>query len=661
MPIPTQVYKYLDYKDFGGGYNTKDNDTDVADNELTGGQNIDFSPDKALATRKGHTLYGNFIGTTTGILGLVTHEPAGGTAEFLAVYDTGVYRYVAGVWTALTSVTMTTNKRADSAHFPLTGKTYITNGTDNVVKYTSSTSGDQSDSSFKKGTYIIHYKNRLLTSIDNVIWYTDLGVDTFSANNYLKTEGAVTGLQVLYDKWLTFTKKKVYVTQNFTFDGVAAGPESFLPLRTDFGAIYDRTIATVNNVCYFLGQDSQGKCAVYATDGLSVVNISNKISPDLDAVAPAQLVNACAVSYGRFYRLSITPTGQTTNTIELLYDTIDKRWLPPYTNHLGGFSCYANFETSGELNTYAGTQSNGMVYKLNQADYDEDIGQSNIQVPDVHSPIDAASGAVKRTAQSFQLSVSSPRTMYVTGVAVMLKKNTGTTTGLTVNIETDSSGKPSGTLANANLTGTISAFTDTSYVWKIVKFATPALLSASTTYHLVVKHTTEGAGNSQYYMGMKGTASTYALGIASAYTSSAWANIANTDASFLIFTESDIESYGDTKAFMLSPQGQKTRMNEMFITASATGNYNIQIGTNTGEYDGFDYIDYPIAQGGPIFGSTFVIGTSVLGGTNRSDNKIYFNSKRGRTFKFRFRKRFANEPFTIYGFRTKHEIEQRFS
>lgn len=658
MPIPEKVYKALDYKEFGG-YNTSLNDTDVVDKELTGGQNVDLVPDNSLATRKGHSLYGNFIGTTTGILGLVDHDPAGGSTELLAAYHTGIYRYVAGTWTALTGVTLTTNKQIDYAHFPLTAKTYITNGTDAVVKYASGTSADQTDTNFKKGTYIVHYKNRLLISISNVIWYTDLGVDTFSANNYLKCEGAVTGMQVLYDKWLTFTKKKVYVTQNFSFNGVAAGPESFLPLRTDFGAIYDRTIAIVNNLCYFLGQDSEGKCAIYATDGLQVINISNdKIAPDLDDVAPAQLTKACATAWGRFYRLSITPSGQSTNTKEYLYDTIEKRFIPPYTNSLGGFSCYVNHEISGELVAIAGTQDNGKVYQLNQEEYDEAIDQSNYQTPDVHTAIDAASGAVKRAAQSFQLSVSSPRTMYITGVAMMLKKNAGTTTELTVNIETDSSGKPSGT---AVATGTIAAFTDTDYVWKTVKFSSAVALSAATTYHLVVQHTNEGTGDSQYLMGMKGTSSTYALGTASEYTSGAWANIADTDASFIVFTQSDYESYGDTKAFMLSPQGQRTRMTEMFITADATGNFNIQVGTNMGEYDAFDYIDYPISQTGSTFGGTFTFGTTTLGGSNRSDSKIYFSGKRGRTFKFRFRKQYANQPFTIHSFRTKHEIEQRFS
>ena len=284
--------KFFEYKSFTDGYNTRDNDSNIGDWQLSGGQNVDLSPGTTLSKRKGHSLYGNYLGNTTGILGLINHEPPAGTNELLYVYDTQVYRASTGL--ALTSVTMTTNNKTDYAFFPLTAKTYIVNGTDYVVKYTSGTAGDQSDTAFKKGTFICEYKNRLLVAgNDDTVWYTDLGVDTFSANNYMRTRGQVTGLQVLYDKILTFTKKAVYMTQNFSFNGVASGPESFLPLKSDFGAIYDCSIAKVNNAVYFIGQNSQGVAGVYETDGLNVILISDIIRPDMNALATAQLANAC--------------------------------------------------------------------------------------------------------------------------------------------------------------------------------------------------------------------------------------------------------------------------------------------------------------------------------------------------------------------------------
>jgi hypothetical protein len=868
MPRTTLNRKdsYLDYRDFGG-YNTRDADITVADNELTGGQNVDNSVEKALSKRKGHSLHGNFMGSTTSILDLITHEPEGGTTELLAVYDTSVMRYVAGTWTALTDVTMTTNKKADHAYFPLTAKTYITNGTDNVVKYASGTAGVQTDGNFKKGSYIVHFKNRLLTSVGNILWYTDLGVDTFSANNYVKVEGDITGLEVYFDKVLVFTKRKVFVIQNFTFNGVAAGPEALIPLRTDFGAIYDRTIKKVNDLVYFMGQDSQGLVAIYVTDATSISIVSDKISPDLNDLVPAQLTNACAINWGRYYRISVTPTGQTINTKEYLWDSINKYWLPPFTNSQGGFSCYTTLETSGQLDIYAGSQTEGLVYKLNQVDYDEIASEKyTIVTAGADVPIDG--GTVKRAAQSFKLSdFTNLQDVPINSIFLKLKKNTGTTTDLVVRIETDNNGVPSGTLVDAQASATISAFTSTSYTYKKATF-TDVTIKGNTTYWIVCKHATEGSGTSQYYWGGDSSSPTYTDGNLSTYTDSTsgvqtynpnaaavdgyvsridsesfsdirtgsgnnhndngtycrvallpsttskwaeltrsyllfdtstlpddavitsavlsiyptykvntlsqsmnitagvpttgstalvnadyavgnfgadkftsdlsidsivlnqyndftlnasgisaidssgvtklalrlvsdiedsaptwslnssilqfdssegtnkpklvitytsasgsaiWTSDATKDLNFLVFTQGNIDGYGDTKAFFLAPQGQKTHLRDIIVTAMASGNYNMELGINQGIYNSFDQATISLKGGNYLWGgSTSKFGTMLLGGANKVTDYIQALGFRGIAFKFRFRNRYANQPFTIYSFRARHQIIDKF-
>lgn len=874
-PATTIPFRYETKDKFGGGYNSRDADTDIQDDEFSGGQNIDISPNESFSKRKGHKLEGNYMGPTTGILGLIPHEPQGGTSEKLAVYDTSVMRNVSGTWTALTSVTMTTNKPADWAYFPLTSKTYITNKTDAVVKYTSGTAGDQSDTSFKKGRYIVHYKNRLIvanvTSQEDYIWYSDLGVDTFSANNYIRCDGEVTGLEVLYDKLLVFTKKRIYLIQNFTFNGVAAGPESFLPLRSDFGAIADRTIVKVKDLVYFLGQNSQGIAAVYVCDGLSIGVISDKISPDIQALAPNLLTNACAGSWGAFYRLSVTPSGQTTNTKEYLWDSVHKRWLPPYTNELGGFSCYATFETSGQLDLYAGTQGSGHVYKLNQEDYEEIAEESYTTTGSYDGAIDA--NPAKRISQSFKLSdYTTTDDVPVNSVWLRLKKNAGTTTGLTVRIETNNNGVPSGVLADAQATTTIDAFTSTSYAYYKATFSN-VTLSGNTTYWIVVKHTTEGTGTSQYYWGGNGSSPTYSNGNLATYSDSTsgtssfspdaspestsvdgyvgrgsvdesfatirggagndsndtgttisasifcsattnqfsqisrgivlfdtsalpndavissatlklyctskttttsqsvgitsgtpaantglaqadyatanfgstrfvsdvvinnlttnayndfalnasgisavsltsitkfairisgdidnsaptwsseaerganfssadglnppiltitytsaggsaiWTSDATKDQNFLMYIQGSIDGFAETKAFYLAPPGQYSIVRSLFVTADATGTHNIEVGLNTGTFAGYSTTEIPLSTGGAVLGSSFEFGESSLGGTDRAENFIRTNNFKSRTIKFRFRNANANEDFTLYNYRIKYQILNKF-
>jgi len=658
VPSLTTQYGSFQSHDFGGGYRSLEIDTDVKPDQLTGGQNVDVNGN-SIEKRKGHLIYGSVSGFSSGVLDQIAHTPPGGTAEMLRVWGTAVERYVSGTWTALTGVTMTAGQPANSAYFPLTAKTYVVNGTDNVVKYASGSSGDQTDGSFKKGKYIVEYKNRLIVAgvggQSDYWWYTDLGVDTFSTNNYVRVNGTITGVKTLYDKLIILTDTRIYVVQNFTFNGVAAGPESMLPLRGDINCVAHRTFRTVGNLAYFLGINSEGLCAVYVTDGLTIGNepVSLPIYQDMVNLAPAQLSNACAGAWGRYYRISVPQTGQTSNNLEYTYDTSQKRWSPPYTNGVGGFSCYMQHTVNGQRYLFAGSQSMGATYQLNQVDYDEQLSQSFTSGQDTDGPVDA--NPAKRAAQGFKIPAMQSSTYYLTGVMLYLKKNAGTTTELTVRIETDSGGKPSGTLANANLTATIPAFSSTSYGWYYPKFTVPAALSTGTTYWIVLRHTTEGTGSSQYYWGYAASG-TYASGTGASYASSAWTAQASADYLFGLTIEGDYDAYADTAAFYLAPIGQKFHLRDLFVDAKASGNYPVQVGLNTGSYNSFVYQDMTVASNGPVIGSTFVFGQSVLGGQLRSEQRLRYDAIRGYTLKIRFRNRLANQPFKIYGIRTRHEI-----
>lgn len=660
LPTPTIGTKFNTFQthDLGGGYVTTNIDTDVKPNQLTGGQNIDIngnSPEK----RKGHTIYGSVSGFTTQILGSIAHEPPSGVNELLRVYDTVIERYVSGTWTALTGVTMTTNLPTNYTYFSSLSKTYVLNGTDNVVKYASGAAGDQTDAVFKKGKYVVEYKNRLIVAgisgQENYVWYTDLNVDTFGANNYFPVKGVITGVKVLYDKLIILTKNTVYTVSNFDFNGATVAPTALIPLRGDIGCIAHRTWQVVGNLAYFLGLSANGIAAVYATDGTTIGNepVSTPIDSDFTSLAPAQLTNACAGTWGRYYRISVTPTGQTSNTYEYTYDVIGHRWSPPYTNTVGGFSSYVPFTVNGQKYLFAGSQTSGMTYQLSQTDYDEQLSTSFVTGQDTNGAIDG--NPAKRIAQSFKIPAGQSSSYLVTGVMLYLKKNAGTTTDLTIRIETDTAGVPSGTLANANLTGTITAFSTATYGWYFVKFTTPSLLTTSTTYWIVAKHTTEGSGTSQYFWGYK-AAGTYTQGNLATYATGSWTAVGAADALFGLTIEGDYDAWADTAALYITPIGQRYHLRDLFIDAKAAGSYNIQVGVNTGDYKSFSYQDLDTSSSGPLFGSTLIIGQSILGGKLRSEQRLRWDSIRGYTLKLRFRNRFANQPFKIYGLRTRHEV-----
>jgi hypothetical protein len=115
-------------------------------------------------------------------------------------------------------------------------------------------------------------------------------------------------------------------------------------------------------------------------------------------------------------------------------------------------------------------------------------------------------GTEKACAQGFQVAVAQK----MKGVSVYLKKNAGTPGNITVRIETNNAGVPSGTLVDAAATGTITAFTTTSDAWYTVEFATNFSLTATTVYWIVLK--TAAAANDNNYKWEGKTASGYASG-----------------------------------------------------------------------------------------------------------------------------------------------------
>jgi hypothetical protein len=146
-----------------------------------------------------------------------------------------------------------------------------------------------------------------------------------------------------------------------------------------------------------------------------------------------------------------------------------------------------------------------------------------------------ADGADK-LAQSFTVT----GTQTVATVDLWLKK-VGTPTGtMTLRIETDNSGDPSGTLADANLTTTLAeSGLGTSYADATFTFSTPASISGSTTYWLVLS-TDRAVSESNYIQwGADGSTPGYANGQMKSEVSSSW-SAESKDAVFEVLGEGSL-------------------------------------------------------------------------------------------------------------------------
>lgn len=140
-------------------------------------------------------------------------------------------------------------------------------------------------------------------------------------------------------------------------------------------------------------------------------------------------------------------------------------------------------------------------------------------------------GTERAQAQSFQLAAGQT----IKALEVYLKKNAGTPGDITVRIETNTAGAPSGTLADASATGTITAFTTATYAWVSINFAASFALSASTVYWIVLK-ITAGANDNNYGWGTDGSTPSYSNGnmAASADGGGTWAADTAKDALFRV-------------------------------------------------------------------------------------------------------------------------------
>lgn len=226
---------------------------------------------------------------------------------------------------------------------------------------------------------------------------------------------------------------------------------------------------------------------------------------------------------------------------------------------------------SSSFDLYAGSSA-GKIYKWDgattwteQFDASRILWYDNITLEDTNKIIGDTGGTETAQSQGFQLSYAQT----IKGAQMYLKKSAGTPNNISVRIETNNAGVPSGTLANANATATITALTSGTYAWTEVTFASTFQLSASTTYHLVLKSAAASNDNNHSW-GVDGSSPTFSSGAMSASTDggTTWSAVSASDAMFRLL-------------------GNATSVNCMLLT-SVGGTQRLYVGTGdpTGQVNG---------------------------------------------------------------------------
>lgn len=262
--------------------------------------------------------------------------------------------------------------------------------------------------------------------------------------------------------------------------------------------------------------------------------------------------NGGAGSVGRLHLDYYTSyTGSTTPTIDVTQDsTLTSTAIGSgYTMFVGS--------SGGKIYTWDGNVTFTEVFDVNRMEWYESGADADKLIGDV-------GGTETAQSQSFKLDEA----MYVKGVDVYLKKNAGTPGDITVTIETNSTDKPSGTLAAASLTGTIPAFTTATYGWVHLEFATGASLSKATTYHVVLK-TAAASNDNNYAWDADASSPAYTDGAMSVSTDGGanWTAVSAADAYFRVTGE----SVGITSAIISDVAASTSKL--YFSTGNFTGTH----------------------------------------------------------------------------------------
>lgn len=648
--IQPQILSNQQIFNLSGGLNDNANPLAVADNEFSDGRNMTLDQDNTWTGRGGILQLGQYLGATTDVLGIFEYyRPTTGVRSVFVVYDTDVYLLSGSTLTAQ-SRSLTTNKRAEFTNG--NDCLYMVNGYDVVQKYNGSSWSTlanfpvSSAASTDIPNGICFFKERIIawntTTHPNRVYYSNAAAETIGSANYFDVLEPVVKCLPYGDVFLlVFTENHVYSVDTFMFTGTTYEPNRIRELILSKGCVAQRSIKRVGNYVYYIGRDG-----VKRTDGNVEQNISiDRIDNLFGSISQSYLSNACAGVIDGLYYLSVSTSG-TANNLILIYDTKTNIWYPPIDTH--SISCFETRISSSAEELIGGSDADSTTYTFNNSViYDGSIGAEYTTGYDSDLLI-SASAEVKK-AQKFYLS----QRLTITAIQIPIAKYTGTTTELSIRIETDTlglsySGSPTGTLANSNASATQAALSSTTYSWKTITFSTPFTLDAG-YYWIVVGHTTEATGDSIHKWQADGSSPTYSSGYsASTESPGVWTEDNSKDLLFRVISQVPYTKYLTTKGYFLGDPQKVKKIRKLYVNAAASGAWNLNLGVNIDTSNIFTNFQIDLGGSASIRGSV-VRGHFTRGSQTKISEFIDPDSLEGRIIKLKYFNSNASENFKVYG------------
>jgi hypothetical protein len=344
---------------FAGGINTGFPALNIKDNETTDEYGWDTDQFPAIHTRKGRTPYGTTGSANTNLLTNFN------TTHLVRAVGTALqYNSSGTTWTAITGTFA--NVDWDATNYELASVPYLllTNGTDNVKKWSGSALSDLSATA-PKGKYITNDTYRVFIALLDSLYFSALNdaTDWTTAENsgilrYVTPNGGdITAVRNFYgDKyiWKADCFCTLQGTDYFSF--------RMKEISNQIGCVSFKTIQEVqspsNSALFWLGQND-----VYMFSSGLPTPIGQPIRSFLDSVNTAQWARCFGATDGLKYYLGLVTGANTQPDTFLVYDPRYNQWRVS--------SLADNFKYSASLNNiwYIG-DSSGLTKKMNQGTSD---------------------------------------------------------------------------------------------------------------------------------------------------------------------------------------------------------------------------------------------------------------------------------------------------
>jgi len=369
-----------------GGLNSTASPLNVADNESTDCQNIDYDKFGSILKRNGYTtLNSSAFNSGAAWNSLYWFELSDDTKYLIGTCGNKLAKMdnLDGTWDDITgALTITAGNNNHVSWITFLDTAIGTNNVNAPWQWTGSGNATAASvpTGLTKAKFItvfngyVHYTGVTVsgtTHKSRTMWGNQDSITTFDSDDFRdlnRNDGQeITGVRVLGDKQVFFKNRSIWVEQ---FTGDSDIPFIFYKTPSHVGCAAPWSIQEVDNGLIFLSDDGY-----YYFDGVNSTKISDRITSTLDTVLEKSRFQNSVSCYQKSknrYWSSQSIAAASTHARVITWDSANNAW-GFYKGH--NANCFAIVNTNGQERVYFGDYS-GFVYRADTGTNDNPGGVS---------------------------------------------------------------------------------------------------------------------------------------------------------------------------------------------------------------------------------------------------------------------------------------------